>query len=122
MVRLCASRLAAGVVCWLALAGAGCDGLRPATRISDILQKPADYMGREVVIRGKVIDAWSLPFVEIRTYTVSDGSGSIVVRASSPTPAAGAAVTVRGRVENLAVLGGKPLGVHLVEVSRSSSS
>jgi hypothetical protein len=116
--RLSHSALVVLVAC-AAMTLAGCEGLRPATRIADIQARPADYSNREIVIRGQVVDSWSLPVVNVKLYTVNDGSGSIVVRTTAAPPASGARVTVRGRVENVAVLAGKPLGVHLVEVRRS---
>jgi hypothetical protein len=110
------------LVAVLGMLSGGCDALTPATRIADIQAKPADYTGRELVIRGTVVDSWSLPLLEVKVYTVSDGSGSILVRTATQPPASGARITVRARVDNIAVLGGKAVGLHLVEVRRSPAS
>ena len=49
-------------------------------------------------------------------YRVSDGHSEIlVVSDGQRTPTRGARVRVRGRVEDVAVLAGRPVGLHLRE-------
>jgi len=89
------------------------------TKISDITARPGEYTGRDVTIRGSVVDAWQVPLIGIRTYTVKDDSGSsIAVATDGETPLAGVKVTVTGTVSNVAVLGGRPLGLHVKERQR----
>ena len=52
-------------------------------------------------------------------YTLSDGTGQINVMArSTNTPAKGAHVRVKGRVNQVAALGNRSVGLHLQEESR----
>jgi hypothetical protein len=48
---------------------------------------------------------------------VDDGTGEVTVlsQGSGRTPTTGARVSVKGKVDDVAVLGGRPLGLHLRE-------
>jgi hypothetical protein len=55
-----------------------------------------------------------VPLVPYKFYKVDDGSGEMTVLAGNGrTPTKGARVKVRGRVEDLATLGGTSVGLHL---------
>jgi len=57
-----------------------------------------------------------VPLVPFRLYKIDDGTGEVtIVSQGLRTPARGERVRVRGRVEDLAILGGRPLGLHLRE-------
>jgi hypothetical protein len=69
-----------------------------------------------VSINGVVTTSWGLPLLPFKVYKVDDGSGEVtVVSQSLRTPARGERVRVRGRVDEVAVLGGQALGLHLRE-------
>src|SRR5438132_3303814 len=86
--------------------------------IADLQRHPARYQDRTVSISGVVTSSWGLPLVPFRLYKVDDGTGEVtVVSQGLRTPARGEHVRVKGRVEDLAIFGGRPLGLHLREDS-----
>jgi len=63
-----------------------------------------------------VTSSWGLPLVPFRVYKVNDGTGEVtVISQNIRTPARGERVRVKGRVDDVAVLGGQAIGVHLRE-------
>jgi hypothetical protein len=99
----------------LLLAAAAACALRGAM-IADIQRNSGHYVDRTVTIEGRVTTAWGLPLLPFKLYRVDDGTGQLtVVSRSVRTPTTGARVRVKGRVSEVAVLGGRPLGLHLEE-------
>ncbi len=87
-----------------------------APDIAELKMNPGRYQDRSVRIDGVVTSSWGLPLVPFKLYRVDDGSGEVtVVSQHGSTPARGARVRVKGRVEEIAVLGGQALGLHLRE-------
>lgn len=87
---------------------------RPA--IKQVQTQPGRFVDRSVTVTGTVTTAWGVPFVGFNVYRVDDGTGEItVVSTDRRTPGKGARVEVRGKVQDVAVLGGRPLGLHLRE-------
>jgi hypothetical protein len=84
--------------------------------IADLQRHPGRYQDRTVSVSGVVTNSWGLPLVPFRFYRVDDGTGEVTVLSQgSRLPAAGERVRVRGRVEDVAVIGGRPLGLHIRE-------
>ena len=84
--------------------------------IVDLQRHPARYQDRTVSISGVVTSSWGLPLVPFRLYKVDDGTGEVTVLSQGlRMPARGESVRVRGRVEDVAIFGGRPLGLHLRE-------
>ncbi|MBM3819688.1 MAG: hypothetical protein FJW14_11850 [Acidimicrobiia bacterium] len=74
-------------------------------------------------LTGVVTSGWGIPLMPFQLYTVDDGSGEITVLSrSGRTPARGTRVEVRGEVRELAVFGGRSLGLHLQEADRKIKS
>jgi hypothetical protein len=86
-------------------------------QIAELQRNPARYQDRSVNINGVVTSSWGMPLVPFRFYKVDDGTGEVTVvsQGGTRTPTRGARVHVKGRVEDVAVLGGTPLGLHLRE-------
>jgi hypothetical protein len=104
----------------LALAGlttvfTGCALRSP--RIAELQRNPARYQDRTVNINGVVTSSWGVPLVPFRFYRVDDGTGELTVLSQGigRTPTKGAHVRVKGKVNDVAVLGGQALGLHLRE-------
>jgi hypothetical protein len=77
---------------------------------------PTRYYDRSVNIEGTVTTSWGLPIVPFRLYRVDDGTGEVTVLShGTRTPARGARVRVKGKVNDFAVVGGRALGLHLQE-------
>src|SRR5436190_24012505 len=88
--------------------------------IADLKSHPGRYQDRSVNVSGVVTSSWGLPLVPFRMYKVDDGTGEVtVLSGSTRMPARGEHVRVKGKVGDVAVLGGQALGLHLREESLS---
>jgi hypothetical protein len=86
--------------------------------ISELQRHPGRYTDRTVSVSGVVTSSWGLPLVPFRFYKVDDGTGEVTVLSQgSRMPARGEHVRVKGKVEDVAVLGGRALGLHIREES-----
>jgi DNA/RNA endonuclease YhcR with UshA esterase domain len=84
--------------------------------IRQVQQQSGRFVDHSVTITGEVTSSWGVPLVGFNVYRVDDGTGEItVVSTDRRVPNKGARVEVRGKVEDVAVLGGRPLGLHLRE-------
>lgn len=84
--------------------------------ISDLRRHPGRYQDRTVSVSGVVTSSWGVPLVPFRFYKVDDGTGEVTVLSqSSRMPAKGERVRVKGRVQDVAMLGGRAVGLHLRE-------
>ena len=104
------------VVGALALVLSGCAVSLRNPNISDLQRHPGRYQDRTVSVSGVVTSSWGLPLLPFRSYKVDDGTGEVTVLSDSTRmPATGEHVRVKGRVQEVAVIGGRPLGLHLRE-------
>lgn len=107
-----------GLFLWLA-ALAGCASLPFGyTQIREITAAPASFEGKEIKIKGKVKSLTKIPLLEIGMFTLDDGTGEILVIPTGTVPAEQASVAISGRVESLAIIGGKSIGLHIKETGR----
>ena len=84
--------------------------------IADLQRHPGRYQDETVSVSGVVTNSWGLPLVPFRLYKVDDGTGEVtVVSQNARMPARGEHVRVKGKVNEVAVLGGQALGLHLRE-------
>ena len=104
------TRLALTIV--LAAGLSACAASLRNPRVADLRDNPGRYQNHSVNIDGVVTTSWGLPLVPFRLYKVDDGT---VLSQAMRMPARGAKVHVRGRVDDVAVLGGQALGLHLKE-------
>jgi hypothetical protein len=108
------SRFAAAAA--LAAITSGCALSLRNPDIADLRDHPGRYQDHTVTVNGVVTSSWGLPLVPFRFYKVDDGTGEVTILSeSSRMPSKGERVRVRGRVEQVAQLGGRPLGLHLRE-------
>jgi hypothetical protein len=107
-------RLTSGIsvialLAWLA----GC-ALSTHPRIADLKYNPGRYANHTVTIDGVVTSSWGVPLVPFKLYKVDDGTGEVTVLSQdSRIPSRGARVRVKGRVEDVATLGGQAVGLHI---------
>ncbi len=100
----------------VALTLSGCELSLRNPDIADLQRHPGRYQDQTVSVSGVVTSSWGLPLVPFRFYKVSDGTGEVTVLSDGlRMPAAGEHVRVKGRVQEVAMLGGRPLGLHLRE-------
>ncbi len=84
--------------------------------ISELQRHPGRYQDRTVSVSGVVTSSWGVPLVPFRFYKVDDGTGELTVLSQSARmPASGERVRVKGRVQDVAMLGGRAVGLHLRE-------
>lgn len=89
-----------------------------SARVADLRDNPGRYQHHSVSIDGVVTSAFSLPLVPYKMYRVDDGTGEVTVLSqNNRVPTRGARVRVKGKVEDVAVLGGQAVGLHLREQS-----
>jgi hypothetical protein len=114
-----ASRLSVALFCMFLVAGCAARGVR----IAELKDQPTKYNTRSVSVTGVVTNSWGIPLVPFQLYSVDDGSGEItVVSQSGRTPAKGTRVEVKGKVNEVAVFGGRSLGLHIREENRKIKS
>ena len=109
------------VVILSVLVAAGCAAR--GVRVAEIKDQPTKYATKSVSVTGVVTSSWGIPLVPFQLYNVDDGSGEITVLSrSGRAPARGTRVEVKGKVNELAVFGGRSVGLHLQEESRKIKS
>jgi len=109
----------ASLVLLLTVLAAACATTR-SPRIAELRANPGRYQNHSVSISGVVTSSWGVPLVPYRMYKIDDGSGEVTVLSQNTRmPTRGAHVKVKGKIEDVAVLGGQSLGLHLREESLS---
>jgi hypothetical protein len=84
--------------------------------VADLRHNPGRYQNHTVSIEGVVTSSWGVPLAQF--YKVDDGTGEVtVVSQGLRVPTRGARVRVRGHVDDVAVLMGEAVGLHLREES-----
>ena len=84
--------------------------------IADLQRHPGRYQNHTVSVSGVVTSSWGVPLVPFRMYKIDDGTGEVTVLSQgSRMPSRGEHVRVKGRVEDVAMLGGRALGLHIRE-------
>jgi hypothetical protein len=110
-------RILAVVACLMLLTG--CDYLPfHYTPIGDILKNPGRFEGEPVKVRGKVTEVTKLPFLEVKTYTLDDGSGKILVLTDGQLPAMDETVAIKAQVLTMAIIDNQGIGLRLKETKR----
>ena len=85
-----------------------------AANIGEVKSNPGRFVDRNVSIEGVVTESWGLPLVPYKMYKVDDGTGEItVVSNDDRVPSKGARVRVKGKLQDVATLGGRSLGLHI---------
>lgn len=87
-----------------------------STPINAILENPRMYEGKTLTIAGEVIDRISLVF--LKYFKLQDKTGEIVVITSKALPGMGSKVRVKGRIEEVFVIGNEQWLVFIEEEDR----
>jgi hypothetical protein len=94
-------------------------GCASSVRISELKAQPDKYERKTVSVTGTVTDSYGIPLVPFQLYKIEDGSGDItVVSRASRSPSKGSRVQVKGKVSEVAVVGGRSIGLHIEEDNR----
>lgn len=112
MSNILLTRVAAVLTLAALLSGCALAVRRPS--VAELKFNPGRYHDRTVAIDGVVTSSWGLPLVPFKMYKVSDGTGEVTVIANDGrVPTRGARVRVKGRVSEVATLGGHAVGLHI---------
>jgi hypothetical protein len=96
------------------LSAGGCALAVRHVSVADVRQHPDRYYGRMVEVRGRVTSAWGVSVAPVAIYRIDDGTGELTVVAQGGLiPTRGSRVEVRGRVSDVATVGGQAVGLHL---------
>jgi hypothetical protein len=107
--------IAAALVSAVIVAGCAARGVR----VAELKDQPTKYATKTISVTGVVTSSWGVPLLPFQVYNVDDGSGEItVVSQSGRVPARGTRVSVKGKVNEFAVFGGRSIGLHLREEDR----
>ncbi len=110
-------------LCAALTAGAALTGCVTSATIQQIRTDPGRYQNKSVSVSGTVTNSVGTPLLPLQFYTLADGTGEINVLArSNNTPAKGAQVRVKGRVNQVAALGNRSIGLHLQEENRKRTN
>ena len=91
-------------------------GCASGASIAQVKTNPGRYVDKNVTVHGTVTSSWGLPLVPFKMYQVNDGTGEILVLSQHErAPAKGARVRVTGKVGEMAMFGGRSIGLHLKE-------
>jgi len=98
---------------------AGCDALGlGVTPIREVTAAPANFEGKEIRLKGRVLSVTKLPLIDVKTYTLRDDSGEITVSTKGELPSVNDSGGVSGTVKSAAIVGGQSLGLRVEEVRR----
>ena len=82
--------------------------------VAELKYNPGRYQNKTVSVDGIVTSSWGVPLVPFKMYKVDDGTGELTVLSQTGnTPGKGAHVRVKGRVNDMAIFGGRAIGLHL---------
>ena len=88
------------------------------TAISEIHESPINFDGKEVRLKGIPKDGTRIPLVKLKAYVLKDESGEITIFTTADLPKMDEEITIRARVESLAIIMGEAVGMTVVELER----
>jgi hypothetical protein len=86
--------------------------------ISQLNAFPANFDGKEVMLRGVAKEVTRLPLFNFKSYVLQDDSGQVTILTERQLPKMNEEIRVKVKVGSLAIINGEPLGTTFVEVER----
>ncbi len=86
--------------------------------IQEINESPVNFDGKEVKLRGIAKNPTRLPLVNLKSYVLEDSSGEITILTESDLPKMNQEITIRAKVNSLAIVKGEALGLTVIELER----
>ena len=86
--------------------------------INDINTSPVNFDGKEVKLKGIAKTPTRLPLVNLKGYVLEDKSGEITVLTEFNLPKMNEEITIRVRVQSLAIVKGEAVGLTVTELER----
>lgn len=103
----------------VALVVGGCNMLPFGfTTIKEITESPANFDGKEIKLKGTVKSVTKVDLLDIKLFVLDDGTGHVTVIPTGDMPGENETVALSGVVENVAIIGGESLGMHVRETKR----
>ncbi len=88
------------------------------TPIQDINTSPANFDGKEVKLEGIAKEATRLPLLNLKSFVLEDASGKITILTEAELPRMNEAISLRARVESIAIIKGESIGMTVIELER----
>lgn len=88
------------------------------TLIREINAAPANFDGKEITLKGIPKDPTRIPLVNLKMYVLEDGSGEITVLTEFDLPKMNEEITIRVKVQALAIVKGEAVGLTATELER----
>ena len=95
----------------------GCSATN-VTPISQLNASPANFDGKEVMLRGVAKDVTRMPLLNLKSYVLKDDSGEATILTERELPKMNEEIRVKVKVRNFAIINGESLGTTFVEVER----
>ncbi|MCH9638618.1 MAG: hypothetical protein K0U40_03890 [Betaproteobacteria bacterium] len=88
------------------------------TPINDVKTLTINFDGKEVLLKGITKEPTRIPIMSLKAYVLEDESGEVTILTNDDLPLMNKEITIRGRVESLAIIKGEALGLTVVELER----
>ena len=105
-----------------ALSGCGSPVYNPYTHISEIKDRPQEYQDKQVLVKGKVVETFAIPFLQKGMYQMDDGTDEIWIVPQGRVPFRGEEVTVKGKVKTGFTIRKRTFGTVIVEGGNESKN
>jgi hypothetical protein len=108
-----------GLLMFFSFTHGGCAaGGNIITPIHEVNTSAAGLDGKEVNLRGVTKEPTRIPLIDLKAYSLQDESGKITILTGAELPRMGIEITVRVRIENLAIIQGEAVGTTVIELQR----
>jgi hypothetical protein len=98
---------------------AGCDYLPFGfTPIGEIVQSPGSFEGKTLKVKGEVTEVTKIPLLALKSYTLRDDSGEILVLTEGALPALNKQTAIKAQVKTMAIINEQSFGLRLIEVEK----
>ncbi len=88
------------------------------TPIHEVNAAAAAFDGKEINFRGVTKEPTRIPLIDLKAYTLEDESGKITIMTNAELPRMDTEITIRVRIENLAIIQGEAVGTTVIELKR----
>lgn len=86
--------------------------------IQEINESPVNFDGKEVKLKGIAKNPTRLPLVNLKSYILEDSSGEIMILTESDLPKMNEEITIRAKINSLAIVKGEAVGLTVIELER----
>lgn len=104
------------------VSGCGSPVYNPYTHISEIKGRPQEYQSKQVLVKGKVVETFAIPFLQKGMYQMDDGTDTIWIVPQGRVPFRGEEVTVKGKVKTGFTIRKRTFGTVIVEEVNESKN